>query len=802
MVLKHKNNVFMFVFTFLLLAIFIFTTFANQPAHASQVVTINSTVNASSDDAEEFLTTGAVNLISSDLELVVDGTTPQTIGMRFTGIQVPQGAIITAASITFNVDELQSEPTSLTFYGQAADDSLTFTSTALNISSRPKTSAKMDWIDLPAWTVIDSRFTSPDLAGVIQEITDRPGWLAGNAITIIVTGTGHRTADSFEGGAAKAPLLSISYAVGTIDPSPTPTAVPTVSPDTIKFAVIGDFGSGNSNELAVANLVKSFNPDFITTLGDNNYPDGSALTIDGNIGQFFSNFIYPYTGLYGSSASSNNFYPVPGNHDWHTPNLQPYLDYFSLPGNERYYDFVRGPVHFFMLDHDNHEPDGFTSTSIQALWLQDAMAHSTLPFQLVLLHPAPYTSGITHGSDINAQWPFALWGADAVLAAHEHLYERLSVDGIPYFVNGSGGGGLYLFGTPLPESQVRYNDYYGAMLVVADPNSMTFNFYNTAARLIDTTTIYAGTHYPATGTPTPTATDTPTAPATSTGTPVPTVTETPPAPATSTGTPAPTVTGTPPAPATSTRTPVPTATETPTAPATSTGTPVPTVTETTPAPPTSTGTPVPTVTETPPAPATSTGTPVPTATNTTTPTASPTRTGTPTPTATTTRTATPTATNPAISISIRPVADAYVDRNNPNSNYGATLQNKVDGNPVLIDYLKFDLSPLAGKTISSARLRMRVTDKTGSIQNIKNVADNSWLEAIITYNLRPSLSTTIATFTAPTRNVFLEINISSAVAAGAGSLFSIAIDSTGSDAYNFYSKDNSSYQPTLEITYR
>jgi hypothetical protein len=83
------------------------------------------------------------------------------------------------------------------------------------------------------------------------------------------------------------------------------------------------------------------------------------------------------------------------------------------------------------------------------------------------------------------RWPFKDWGADAVLAGHEHNYERLLVDGLPYFVNGVGGGGLYNFGTPLPESQFRFNSDYGAMLVTASETVVRFEFYSRTGKLID-----------------------------------------------------------------------------------------------------------------------------------------------------------------------------------------------------------------------------------------------------------------------------------------------------------------------------
>ncbi len=141
---------------------------------------------------------------------------------------------------------------------------------------------------------------------------------------------------------------------------PTATATPTLTPEpqSVKFAVIGDFGLDGSAEADVSTLIHSWKPDFIITVGDNNYPSGAASTIDANIGKYYHDYIFPYIGTYGSGSDINRFFPTLGNHDWYTPNAQPYFDYFTLPGNERYYDFVWGPLHFFALDSDEHEPDG------------------------------------------------------------------------------------------------------------------------------------------------------------------------------------------------------------------------------------------------------------------------------------------------------------------------------------------------------------------------------------------------------------------------------------------------------------
>ena len=84
---------------------------------------------------------------------------------------------------------------------------------------------------------------------------------------------------------------------------------------TVRFAVIGDYGWDGPDLADVADLIKSCNPDFITSLGDNNYDLGKAETIDDNIGKYFHEYIGNYSGGYGVGAISNKFFPSPGNHD-------------------------------------------------------------------------------------------------------------------------------------------------------------------------------------------------------------------------------------------------------------------------------------------------------------------------------------------------------------------------------------------------------------------------------------------------------------------------------------------------------
>ena len=293
---------------------------------------------------------------------------------------------------------------------------------------------------------------------------------------------------------AASPTLALTLTSPPAAPTQTQPFIPTVSPtlapasptpQPVRFAVIGDYGEGSQGEQEVASLIKSWNPDFIITVGDNNYPSGAAATIDEHIGQYYSDFIFPYTGAYGPGAQQNRFFPSLGNHDWGTLKAQAYFDYFTLPGNERYYDFTWGPLHFFAVDSDSREPDGVSRVSVQAQWLQNALAGSTSAWNVVYFHHPPYSSG-THGPVTWMRWPFAEWGVDVLLAGHDHTYERLLVDGIPLIINGVGGGPIYAFLGLEAGSQVRYNDDYGAMLVTADEAQMFFQFINRQGTVIDT----------------------------------------------------------------------------------------------------------------------------------------------------------------------------------------------------------------------------------------------------------------------------------------------------------------------------
>lgn len=270
-----------------------------------------------------------------------------------------------------------------------------------------------------------------------------------------------------------------------------------IEPNT-HFAVIGDYGGPASIPdmvQAVADLIKSREVDFIITVGDNNYTAQGLVSFDEAVGRYYHEYIGNYKGNYGDGLAperTNNFYPALGNADW--GDLAAYLDFFDLPGNGRYYTFTRGPVSFFALDSDPQEEqrDGRTATnaenpeSVQARWLKQALTASTAPWKLVYMHHAPYVSRSGGEGEVAMRWPYTAWGATAVLAGHNHFYERLRPpDGGLYFVNGLGGTSIYPIGEPVPGSEVRFAEDFGAMFVEADFGRIVFRFVTRGGEEID-----------------------------------------------------------------------------------------------------------------------------------------------------------------------------------------------------------------------------------------------------------------------------------------------------------------------------
>jgi hypothetical protein len=166
----------------------------------------------------------------------------------------------------------------------------------------------------------------------------------------------------------------------------------------------------------------------------------------------------------------------------------------------------------------------------------------------------------------------------------------------------------------------------------------------------------------------------------------------------------------------------------------------------------------------------------------------------PTPASTPAPTPTPAPENQA---SFNPTDDTYVAAEN--GSYGQALDLISDGSPVRESYLKFQLQSLAGLNITSAKLRMFVTNSSVGVQNLKQVTDNGWSESTLSYNNRPAKGTTLTTFVPNAIGVWREVDITGHIASNAGSSMSLVIDTISSDGYTFNSSEAASNRVELVV---
>ena len=182
--------------------------------------TVNSRISSSSDDAEQRISDNIVDLDSTDIEIGIDPTSngDQIEGLRFNNLDIPQGATVTSSYIEFETDETDSEATSVTIWAQDSDNASTFSSAASDISNRPTTASSVAWNNIPAWNTVSEKHNTPDISFLVQEVVDRSGWNSGNSMAFIISGTGQRTAESWDGESANAALLHVEWSIAANNP--------------------------------------------------------------------------------------------------------------------------------------------------------------------------------------------------------------------------------------------------------------------------------------------------------------------------------------------------------------------------------------------------------------------------------------------------------------------------------------------------------------------------------------------------------------------------------------------------------
>ena len=200
--------------------------------------------------------------------------------------------------------------------------------------------------------------------------------------------------------------------------------------DSLKFAVLGDFGVGTKEQYQLAATMKrvhdAFPYELVTLVGDNLY--GAERPQD-----FKKKFEEPYKPLLDAGVK---FYASLGNHD----DAQEQRNYklFNMDGKQ-YYSFKPGKqnVRFFVLESSYLDPE-------QVAWFEKELKDSTSDWKIPYFHHPPYSSGERHGSDSQIRAAleplFLKYNVSVVLTGHDHFYERVKPQkGIVYFVVGSGG---------------------------------------------------------------------------------------------------------------------------------------------------------------------------------------------------------------------------------------------------------------------------------------------------------------------------------------------------------------------------
>ena len=247
--------------------------------------------------------------------------------------------------------------------------------------------------------------------------------------------------------------------------------------DSLKFAVIGDNGTGGRPQYEVgrqlAAVRATFPFEFVLMMGDNLY----------NAQDFTAKFERPYAALLSAEVE---FYAAIGNHD--DPNAQVRYPAFNMNG-ARYYTFAKRNVRFVVADTNFLD-------HVQLGWLENTLKSASEQWKIVYFHHPLYSNGDRHGSNVELRVRleplFVAYGVDVVMSGHDHIYERIVPQkGITYFVIGSSGqlrrGGL----TPSSITAAGFADDQAFTLMEVAGSALTFQTLSRTGRIVDSGVIHS-----------------------------------------------------------------------------------------------------------------------------------------------------------------------------------------------------------------------------------------------------------------------------------------------------------------------
>lgn len=247
------------------------------------------------------------------------------------------------------------------------------------------------------------------------------------------------------------------------------------SPD-LRFLAIGDFGTGDANQSAVADAMVQFYRQYpyplVLLAGDNIYPSG-------DIDQIQAAFEIPYGPLLNQHVE---FRAALGNHDIRTAEGEPQVNYPQFHMSGRYYSFQQGPVQFFALNTNpgNHWPG-------QLEWLAQTLAQSQSPWKVGFGHHPIYSSGHygTNPELVARLTPlFKQYGVQLYINGHEHDYERTQpIDGTTYLITGIGGAKLRPVGHSAWTAQAA--SVFGFSVLEVKGNQIQITAVNTRRQVFD-----------------------------------------------------------------------------------------------------------------------------------------------------------------------------------------------------------------------------------------------------------------------------------------------------------------------------